>query len=444
MPMIKKLWVSFCPKSSAKHWNLFTTRIYRIFPRQVSSEGAIMIKRIKVEYLCPNMFIHDFNCGWLENPFFSSQMLIKDEKAIKTILSSGIREVYIDTGKGIDVRDAETEEEVKQDIQSEIIKILKASHPAISAPVQEELQTARRLKMEAKKIVTNIMQDVRMGKQIEVEAVDNVVEKMVDSIFRCRDALLTLSKLKQKDEYTFMHSVNVCVLMISFCKTIGIEKSTIRRVGTGALLHDIGKMMVPQNILNKPDKLTNEEYMLMKEHVVHGINILAHTPGIYPEAIEVASQHHERYDGSGYPGKLKGNELSRFGQMASIVDVYDAITSDRVYHKGIESAEALRKLLEWSRYHFHPGHVELFIEMVGVYPIGTLVRLESGLLAIVVEHGVESLFKPVVLAMYDTGKNKPVPPFKINLAKSNEDSDRIVATEDPTRWNIKPLEYIGL
>lgn len=401
-----------------------------------------MIKKINTQLLQTGMYVHDFNCEWLENPFFHRQLLIADDKMADKVRKAGLKEIYIDTSKGTDVQEGQAKEEVDREIDDAIEKIHDGT-TVISIPYKAEMQAARKVKTEAKKIITNIMQDVRMGKQVELEAVDNVVEKMMDSIFRNAGALTTLSRLKSKDEYTFMHSVNVCVLMVAFCKGVGIDREVMKRVGSGALLHDIGKVKVSQDVLNKPGKLTDDEFLQMKNHVVQSKIILSNTPGIYQEAIEVASQHHERFDGTGYPNKLKGDGISQFGQMASIVDVYDAITSDRVYHKGMDSAEALRKLYEWSKFHFRPELVQLFIKTVGIYPVGTVVRLESGLIGVVKEPGVENMLRPLLRVFHDTKKQRYVTPYEMNLAQSGC-ADKILNAEDPGKWQVNPLELVDM
>ena len=211
-----------------------------------------------------------------------------------------------------------------------------------------------------------------------MEKVEPLVEKMVDSIFRHQDALIPLARLKTHDEYTFQHSVSVCALMVAFARGLKLSREVIKEIAIGALLHDVGKAKVPDDILNKPGKLTDGEFDKMKSHVVQSKIILHNTPGISEIALDVAAQHHERFDGTGYPNKLKGQEISFYGQMGAIVDVYDAITSNRVYHKGMAPTDALKKLLEWSKFHFNPELVQSFIRTIGIYPSGSLVRLESG------------------------------------------------------------------
>lgn len=276
-----------------------------------------------------------------------------------------------------------------------------------------------------------------------MEKVEPLVESMVDSIFRNQDALLPLGRLKEHDHYTFQHSVSVCTLMIAFARGLELDRATIKEIAIGALLHDVGKAKVPENILNKPAKLTEAEFAKMKSHVVQSIIILQHTPGISQVALDVAGQHHERYDGTGYPNKLKGDQISLYGQMGAIVDVYDAISSDRVYHKGMPPTEALGKLLEWSKFHFDPELVRSFIKVVGIYPTGSLVRLESGRLAIVMEQHPAKLMQPVVLVIYNAKSNVYLKPEIVDLAHPAS-RDRVTGHEAFEAWNVDPKKWLGV
>lgn len=202
-------------------------------------------------------------------------------------------------------------------------------------------------------------------------------------------------------------------------------------------------MQVRGEVLNKPGKLTDPEFAHMKSHVVHSREILSRTPGISPIAVEVASQHHERFDGTGYPNGLKGDGIALFGQMAAIVDVYDAITSDRIYHKGMQAPDALRKIFEWSKFHFNHQLAQFFARAIGIYPAGTLVRLESGLLGIVLEQREKNLLQPLVRAFYDTKRNFYVTPKEIDLSRSlgQGGGDRIMSHEPPEKWKIDPQKF---
>jgi putative nucleotidyltransferase with HDIG domain len=404
-----------------------------------------MKKKIKVEQLTPGMFIHDFNSSWLDHPFFSNSTKVKNEKIIEKVVKSGIREVYIDTDRGLDVADAPTEEEVKQEIQSEIDKFIDPETKDIDpVPLQEELVKAKEIKKEAKQTIQHIMDDARFGKQIEKERVEHVVMKMVSSIFRNQNALISLGRIKQADEYTYMHSMSVCILMISFGKHLGFDLKQLRDVGVGAMLHDIGKMKVPQDILNSRRRLSDKEYEKMKEHVEHGRILLEETPGIAEASVLLAAQHHERLDGSGYPNGLTGDQISHYAQAAAIVDVYDAITSERCYNRGLPPTEALKKLFEWSACYFNSELVQQFIRCIGIYPVGSLVRLESGLIAIVLNNDGKSLLHPVVRVIYDAKKGKYIAPYDINLSQRSEkdNEDRITSYESPDKINVIPEMYL--
>jgi putative nucleotidyltransferase with HDIG domain len=403
-----------------------------------------MIKKISVQQLQPGMFIHDMNCGWMEHPFLTGTLKVKSDKEIEKIAGNGIREVYIDTGKGLDVADAPSETEVKASIAHEMEIIAEKAKPVESASLHDEMARSQKVHGEANKIIHSLMQDVRLGKQIELEQVDPIVGKMSESILRNQDALLSLCRIKQKDDYTFLHSVSIGALMMSFARAVELSPEEMRLVGIGGMLHDIGKMKVPDEILNKPGKLTDEEFDIMRSHVVHSRDILSDTPGIAQASLDVAAQHHERFDGSGYPLKLKGSEMSIYGQMASIVDVYDAITSDRCYHKGMEPTVALRKMFEWSKFHFNPELVHTFVRSIGIYPVGTLVMLESGRIGIVIEQREASLAQPLVRVVFNAKKDYYIKPEDVDLSKplGRGGADKIVSHESPAKWGIDPHKFM--
>ncbi len=400
-----------------------------------------MIKRIHSNQLLPGMFIHDLNCGWMDHPFAFNSFKVNDEKTVEKIISSGIRELYIDSEKGLDVEDAQTHDEYHAEIHEQITTLVE-KHEIKLSPLntfREEAIQARAVHSQAQNVVHQLMSDIRMGKQIEMAKLSPVVESITDSIFRNKDAFISLSHIKKKDEYTFQHSVSVCALLVSFSRELGFEKNIVMEAGIGGLLHDVGKMKVPDQILNKPGALSEAEFTVMKSHAAVGRELLEGIKEIPPTAVLITGQHHERYDGTGYPGKLKHDEISQFGQMAAITDVYDALTSDRVYHKGMEPTAALKKLFEWSKFHFNAGLVQRFICLIGIYPVGSLVKLESGLLAVVVAPGVDNLLRPIVRTMFDVKRNLYTTPQEVNLSKK---LDSIVQYESPRNWGIDPFKYL--
>ncbi|MCX7092753.1 MAG: HD-GYP domain-containing protein [Methylobacter sp.] len=404
-----------------------------------------MIKKISIQQLKPGMFIHNINCAWIEHPFLAGTLKVKNDKAVETIIGLGISELYIDTLKGLDVIDAPTETEVNAEIEHKMQEMAEQTKPIIAtSTLREELKTSKKVYKEANRIISNIMNDARIGRQIEVERIEPVVGQMANSILRNKDALLSLCRIKNKDDYTFLHSVSVGALLISFAHALDFNRTVIKQLGVGGMLHDIGKTKVPNEILNKPGKLTEEEFVIMKSHVVHGCSILRRSPGIAQVSFDVAAQHHERFDGSGYPLGLKNLETSVYGQMAAIVDVYDAITADRCYHKGMTPTVAVRKMFEWSKFHFNPNLLRTFIRTVGIYPVGTLVMLESGKLGVVIEQCETDMTKPLVRTVFDTKKNSFITPSDINLAKplGQGGGDRIVNYESPDKWNIDPNKFM--
>ena len=403
------------------------------------------IKKVTIKQLTPGMFIHDLNCGWLDHPFARNQFKIDSMAIVGKIRKHGIREVYIDTARGLDVPDAPSQEDIDHELAETIDQVMERASPEdIATSLEEELLHAKKAANEASRVVTSIMDDVRLGRQVDIERVDGVVDAMVASILRNKDAMLSLGRIRSADEYTFQHSVSVAALMIAFARDQGNDHDKVMEIGTGALLHDIGKMKTPDHILNKPGKLSEEEFSEMRMHVVYSDEILRATEGISADALAVAAQHHERFDGTGYPHGLAGNAINHFGQMAAIVDVYDAISSDRCYHKGQEPTAVLKKLLEWGKYHFNETLVHQFIRCVGIYPVGTLVRLESGRLAVVVESGERGPLYPVVRAIFDTRTRSYLSPVTIDLSNPDRKHarEKIVSYENETDWGIKPYRYL--
>ncbi len=297
-----------------------------------------MIKTIFVKQIRKDMYIHELNCSWLDHPFARNQFKITDPADIKKLLKSGIKTLKIDTDKGLDIEAAP--EQLKQSAEKSAVADSEA--PPVKAPQNrkkpQNLKTirtkAKDIKKQAEGLISTIMSDVKLGQQVKMKEVTSIVNDMSESVLNNHNALLGLSRIPHWDAYTFEHSVNIGVLMMSFAKSRGISETIIHDVGVGGFLHDIGKTLTPDEILNKPDKLTDEEFVIMRRHVVDSRIILKKTPGINQNALDVAALHHEKYDGSGYPNGWKEDEISEIGQMSAIVDVYDALTADHCYHKG--------------------------------------------------------------------------------------------------------------
>jgi putative nucleotidyltransferase with HDIG domain len=404
-----------------------------------------MIKKIKVEQLKPGVFVHDFNCGWLHHPFLADRTKLKTDKDIDKVIKYGIRELYIDTEKGLDVDDAPTQRETRQEIQAEIEKL--SAQPAKRgdrSSFKDEIDRAKQLIGEVKEATKKLMHDIRLGKRMDIQQVEGLVDRMTDSVLNDKDALVSLLRIKNVDEYTYLHSMAVSALCISFTQGLGFDAAQVKQIGIGGLLHDIGKMRVPNEILNKPGPLTEKEFEIMKQHVKAGEAVLREYTSLDERCTCVTAHHHERLDGTGYPEGLKGDEISLAGQIAAIVDIYDALSSERCYKKAMYPTVALSKLFEWSQSYLKRDLVEKFIAHLGIYPIGTLVRLENHFVGVVVDHGKEDLLHPVVRAVVDARKAKPITPIDIDLARqfSAGQTHGIVACESPEKWKIRPEDYL--
>ena len=375
------------------------------------------IKQVPLSRLAPGMFIHDLNCDWWSHPFARNQFLLDTEADIAKLASAGIQQVYIDTERGDDAADAPTRDEVRAEL--DLAMLAAASEPVvpIKTSFAEELVRAKKIHNQAYQLVHTVMQDVRLGHAVHMEGVLEMVATITESILRNQGALVSLLHIKDKDDYTFLHSVSVCTLMVTFGQNLGLSPELVRLGGLGGLLHDVGKMKVPDEILNKPGKLTDAEFEIIKRHPGDGHALLLETPGIGDIPLDIARHHHERLDGRGYPDALPAEQISLMARMAAIVDVYDAITADRCYHTGIPPTEALRRLFEWSKTQFDPKLVQAFMRCIGIYPTGTLVRLESGRLAVVIEQNDGKPLTPRVRAFFSAKAQTYIKPVVVDLAQ---------------------------
>jgi HD-GYP domain-containing protein (c-di-GMP phosphodiesterase class II) len=404
-----------------------------------------MLKKVASSQLKPGMYIHELCCDWMNHPFMRNRFVLAGEGEIDKIRAAGIHQVVIDTARGLDA-DAPTVAEVAATVEQQVQQIATAPVRPVRVTVGEELARAAQIRRQASELVKNVMADARLGKAIEIGQVQPVVQNVTESILRNPGALMGLLRIKNKDDYTFLHSVSVCTLLVAFCHSRGMTGDVVREAGMGALLHDTGKAMVPDAILNKPGALTDEEFAVIRRHPEDGYNILLRSPDVSAIALDITRHHHERMDGSGYPDKLAGEGISELAQMAAIVDVYDAITADRCYHKGMAAAAALRKLHEWSAFHFNPRLVQEFMRCVGIYPVGTLVLLESGRLGVVVEPHESNLLAPKVNVFFHTRRDVYIKPETVDLARAvgAGGADRIVSHESPARWNVDPMRFMAL
>ena len=403
-----------------------------------------MLKKISVSQLTVGMHLKEFCGSWMEHPFWKNAFVITDPRDIERITSSSIKEVWIDTTKGLDVAPGEaaiSEAESEAQVEAELNAAAATERETAPVPMTTELARAARICAQSKRAVTSMFQEARMGKAVDTTSARRLVEEISDSVSRNPGALISLARLKTADDYTYMHSVAVCALMIALAKQLGLDEARTRSLGIAGLLHDLGKAVMPMEVLNKPGKLTDSEFAIIKTHPEEGYKLLLASTGVDETALDVVLHHHEKTDGSGYPKKLKDGEISLPAKMGAVCDVYDAITSNRPYKAGWDPAESLRKMAEWASGHFDPTVFQAFVKSLGIYPIGSLVRLNSGRLGIVIEQTEKSLLSPRVKVFYSTRANARIKPEIIDLSRA-DCREKIASREDPAAWNFPDLDEL--
>ena len=403
-----------------------------------------MLKKINVKQLVVGMYLKEFCGSWMDHPFWRNSFVITDPKDVERILASNITEVWIDSSKGLDIAAGETavsEEESEARVEAELSRAAQAQRETAPIPASEEFARAAKICAQSKLAVTSMFQEARMGKAVDTANAQKLVEEINDSVSRNPGALISLARLKTADDYTYMHSVAVCALMIALSKQLGLSEQETRRAGIAGLLHDLGKMLVPMEVLNKPGKLTDEEFAIIKKHPEEGHRLLFGNPGADEVMLDVVLHHHEKIDGTGYPKGLKGEEISLFAKMGAVCDVYDAITSNRPYKAGWPPSESLRKMAEWAKGHFDQRVFQAFVKSLGIYPIGSLVRLESGRLGLVVDQSEKSLLAPCVKVFYSTHSQARILPEIIDLSRPGC-HEKIAGREDPAKWNFPDLDEL--
>ncbi|MEG5266018.1 HD-GYP domain-containing protein [Pseudomonas sp. JDS28PS106] len=385
-----------------------------------------MLKKILVSELTLGMHIHTFCRPALDDPFWIDQVeaVLCDPEVLRRIQQSDTQEVWIDIRRGKAPAPAAPD----------------SAEEVAPSSLQKEVQRAQEICGRAKGAVMSMFSDARMGRSMKVEDVDLLVEEITNSIQRHPHALISLSRLRTSDEYTYMHSVAVCALMVALARRLGMPEEQVREAGVAGLMHDVGKMMIDPEILNKPGRLTPQEFEAMKYHPEAGLKILDASLPVNAIVRDVCLHHHEKVDGSGYPHGLVGEQISLFARMGAVCDVYDAITSDRPYKKGWGAAQSIREMASWKG-HFDPVVFQSFVKTVGIYPVGALVRLDSGRLAVVVEQHDQNLLSPKVKVFMSARTGRRFPPSVVNLA-SEAEQDSIVGIELPEDWGLSDVDRL--
>lgn len=431
-----------------------------------------MLKRVPVGRVTIGMFFVRPDGSWLDHGLWVTKFVIRDARQLASVRDCGVSHVWIDTDKGRDADEpglaiveagasAAVPAAASADAAAAPLPVAAAA-PAVSAPVRpvtvaaapaasvpaagapavnkkrpvslaDELPQARRVFGEARQVVRETLSRASEGVPPDLDACRTVVSPMVESVLRNASALTTLIRLRNQDDYSYMHSLSVSVLMIVLGRELGYDSKQCLEVGLAGLLHDVGKALVPGDLLNKPGKLTDQEFAEVKSHPRRGHTLLVEGGVTDAAALDVCLHHHERPDGSGYPQRLAGSRLSQWARMGAICDVYDAVTSDRSYKKAWDPAHSLAQMVSWQG-QFDRTLLAAFILGVGVYPIGSLVRLSSGKLAIVVENRHGLARTPVVRVFHCLETRQPVSVRTVDLAALGT-RESIVGVEPRENWS---------
>ncbi len=311
-----------------------------------------------------------------------------------------------------------------------------------SKPMEEELATAQHVYQDLNLCVSDMMLQVEQKAVLDVKAVKDALNPMIDSVMRNPDACIWLARMKNRDSYTYKHSMAASIWAVALGRQLGLPRIDLSTLATGTLLIDIGKLQLPKSILDKPERLTQEEFDIIKSHVDIGVKLLKDTTEATRVVLEMIATHHERHNGQGYPKQLKGTQIPIFGRVAAIADCYDAMTSERTYAPAVSPSFAVRKLYEWRNIDFQAELIEEFIQAIGIYPAGTLVELSSGEVGIVIAENRERRLRPKVLLLLDQQK-LPIKDSRILNLRDIECTDTgasldIIASLEPGAYGISP------
>ena len=388
-----------------------------------------MLVRIETENLRTGMFVARVEARWIQSPFWRSKFLLSDPAQIARLREAGVDTVFIDTSKGAGpLADAPVSTPPNPGAPLQPIVRERRTRGRL---MRDEFDRARELMDRSRAAVTQMFGEARLGKAVALGAAIPLVDDIAASVARNPDAMITVTRLKTKTEYTYLHSVAVCALMINLARQLGLPKSEHRDIGLAGLLHDIGKMATPIEVLDKPGSLTASEMSLIRNHPVEGHAMLRDNPDVPQLALDVCLHHHERMDGSGYPFGLEEARLSLYARMGAVCDVYDAVTSERVYKEPWSPNIALARMLEWDG-HFDPEILDAFIHSLGIPPVGALVRLHSNHLAVVLDPPVSAdPAAPPVRRFYSVEKAAFVPAADV---ATDARGDRVIAIERGNYW----------
>ncbi|MGH1449518.1 MAG: HD-GYP domain-containing protein [Pseudomonadaceae bacterium] len=350
--------------------------------------------KIDVAELAIGMYVVELDRPWTETSFLFQGFRIRQQQEIR-LLQQVCKHVWVDSRRLRGRQPQAVENQTETAEQRPIIAKVDFS---------QEIEQATPAWHAARNESLRILEAVKLGQELDVQAVKAVVRECVDSILRNPAAMLWLARIKNSDHYTAEHSLRVAMLAIALGRELGMPEYQLEQIGVCGMLHDVGKLKVPDEILNKPGSLTAEELQIMRSHAIEGRRLLMSNAQITPATVDVAYSHHERLDGRGYPRGLNAEKIPYFAKIIAVVDAYDAINSDRVYSKGKSNLESLRILHDSAKSHFDEVIVGNFIRMMGIYPPGEIVELANGEVGIIIGCAPGNKLKPKILRVLNANK----------------------------------------
>lgn len=389
------------------------------------------------------MYVHSLDGPWFSHPFWRGKFLITAPEQLERLLAADVDSLVIDESRGLPLIVADETSKAPPRLVEQRPKpvIARLQRPfrqpqatwITATGLSPEQQKIRRAVQRSARAIGLIMGDAAEGQRINADRVVTLVDDISASVENHPQALVGLTRLRTKDEYTFVHSVSVCALMMTLGRHVGCDEQSVRQLGIGGLLHDIGKMAIPDATLKKPMRLTPDEQALVRTHPEQGYRVLQASSDVSQIVLDVTRHHHERFDGTGYPSRLGGEQLTLPMRIAAICDVFDAVTADRPYKRAWSPAEAVTRMWEWDG-HFDRELLFAFMGCIGVFPPGMLVRLRSDRLAIVLPPAARGTGL-LVRAFLSTRDRSPFTPVDVAIGQSADD-DQILNEEDPAAWDI--------
>ena len=414
--------------------------------------SSTALKKIPVQQVRLGMHLHEMCGAWLDHPFWKTKFVIEDVADLEKLQSSSIRECWIDVSKGLDIAGSADPSmvvpplsgvataAVDVDTATDLARAAQV-RPPTPIPFDQEVNRAADLCNQARAAVISLFSEARMGRVAFSEECEELVSGIAESVMRNPTAMVSLARLKSHDDYTYMHSVAVAAMMAALARQLQLDPVQTRLAAKAGLLHDMGKAVMPRDILNKPGKLTDEEFAVIRTHPERGHALLMTGEAVDELVLDVCLHHHEKTDGTGYPHRLPGDRISLFAKMGAVCDVYDAITSNRPYKKGWDPAESVARMASWAQGHFDTTVFKAFVTSLGIYPTGSLVRLKSGLLAVVTHQNDGALTSPEVKVFFSTKQGLHVPPRLLDLSDA-KCADRIIGRESNDTWKFAHLDEL--